>query len=153
MATIFSNKCGWAIALLTLLNLGVIGFSLLRRPPHPPHPRELSGLWAKELNLTTAQEARFKTIEQEQMRVGQQLSEQMNGLKRKMVELSVRAPQDSMALDSIFQASDEVHRALNRHKINYYERLRLACNPDQQERLKAVFLQITQRGPEPPGSR
>lgn len=139
------------MALLTILNLAVIGFSLFRRPPHPPPPRNLTSLWEKELQLTKDQVPKFEAIEQEQMEKGKQLSEQMNGLKRKMVELAVLAPQDTTRLDSVFRASDEIHQALNRHKINYYTQLRAACTPEQQEKLKAIFLRITQRNAPPPG--
>jgi len=98
----------------------------------------------EQLNLGPDQLDSFRNLNRNYNRSAHQISNQLSDLRIEMVEEMGKNDPDSLKLHSISSEIGELHKSLKELTIDYYLDMKEVCNQDQQDKLKEIFLSMTQ---------
>lgn len=145
------------IILLLLLNTAVVVFLLLKKDKHrpPPHKKEQAGgafeFLVKELQLDSAQIAKYTTLKDEHHEKADSLSEE----KRRMKDLFFGLMKTKEFPDEEVQKKLDtiaiIDRTLDKVTFAHFKKLRAICNSQQQLKFDSIIMDVlhSQKPPRP----
>ena len=99
----------------------------------------------EQLNLGRDQMDLFRELNREFNRTAWRITHQLEALRAEMVrELGKEKPR-AKTLDSISKNIGELHTDLKQETIDYYLRLKAACNEEQQAKLNEIFISMLKK--------
>ena len=137
MMTFLKNRSGWIIAILVLLNVGILA-SMWLFPPRPPHHR-IEIFLQKELNLTSDQKTKFKELWDQHLSITNKYHEELQKNKKQLFEALSKNPSDTILILDILQKEGEIYALLEKALVQHFMDLKGVCSEDQQEKLGAFF--------------
>lgn len=147
-----------AVVVLLLLNVGIITFILLTRPPNPHGPRDqrrdqVSRFIDDELQLTSDQRAQYRKLQEELfartdsiMRVRAEAMEEMYEL------VKGETPNPAKMREMAAQVgAAETERSVSTWE--HFRALRALCTAEQRQKFDTIIMDVLHqvRGPEPQG--
>jgi periplasmic protein CpxP/Spy len=133
-----NNWVKYIVGIALLLNLLTLGFLILRRPPHPPHPEERL---VKALNLDTEQLKKFEILKDRDRELRKNCMEQIRALRIKQYKNL------SANVDSTVVAFGHLQESLERLTIQHFVDIRSLCHPEQQVIFDNLMLEMVDRLP------
>ena len=96
-----------------------------------------------QLNLTSDQLEVFRELNREFNRSARKESNELEDLRIEMVKEMGKASPSTERLDSIAREVGGHHSELKEITMDYYLKMKAACNAEQQEKLKEIFLSVS----------
>ncbi len=121
-----------AVAVLFLMNVGVISFLLLNKPPRPDGDRNGEGpkhIIIERLRFDKAQIDRYDSLIEQHQQTIRSADEEIMLLKRKLFSL-LPSP-DPAKEDSLIERIGTVQRRVEHAHIDHFSGIRMICRPDQ----------------------
>ncbi len=98
----------------------------------------------EQLNLQPDQVESFRELNRSYNRSARRISDQLTQLRIEMVEEMGEAEADTKKLHTISAEIGEMHKTLKDLTVDYYLDMKEVCNKNQQEKLKEIFLSMTE---------
>lgn len=93
----------------------------------------------EQLNLAPEQVDQFRELNRNYNRTAWEITHQLESLRAGMVEEMGKPEADRQRLDEITKEIGELHTRLKNVTIDYYMRMKTACNEEQKEKLNEIF--------------
>ncbi|MBK8556685.1 MAG: periplasmic heavy metal sensor [Lewinellaceae bacterium] len=146
-----TDKRNWLVIALVLLNLALAGFIFFMHRHGPPRPGDMPAMWQKELQLTDAQRDEFDSIQQEHRRLVAPMQEAQMENRKALLRAAATAVYDSTQVTALSAESARLHQQMDAELVKFYQQLRTACTPEQQQRMTDIFMKtLRNAGPPPP---
>jgi Spy/CpxP family protein refolding chaperone len=137
------------IIILVVINIASLSFIWYRQlqspPPLPPHPKSpgiqhVNNFFGKELNLTLDQEKQFDKIRKEHVVKTNAMKDKMGGLRREILEDSFSDNPDTDKINKLAEKIGETQKDYEEFLSEHFRNLSAACNAEQKEKLKKIFM-------------
>jgi Spy/CpxP family protein refolding chaperone len=137
----------WVIMILLATNIATV-VSVMRNSGASAGP-EVRGdamadarvmFFRDHLELTEGQMADFMQLNRQFTQSARRMTTRLDILRRNMVEELARPEPDMKRVDQITAEIGSLHNDLKQATATYYLGLKKSCNPEQQERLKEMFM-------------
>ena len=99
----------------------------------------------EQLNLRPNQIDTFRELNRDFNRKGHTINSEMQSLRIEMVEELGKENPDNKQLSSISEKIGNLHTELKQATIDYYLKMKGACDIEQQEKLNKIFMSILEK--------
>ncbi len=150
----------WGIAILIVLNMGLMGVLWYehsdRRPTPPPGDGKPNPdqFFVRELGLDEEQANALFALREQHMSESDPVKARIHELSRQMTEELFAASPDTIRMRELSEAVGARHAEFERTVYEHFERVKQLCGPEQRERLKQLVMEAMERAkmpPPPPG--
>lgn len=123
-----------AVIGLLLINLSLVAFLVLRKPPVPPHDRQAGGngpkrLVIEKLHFSPDQTAQYEQLIEEHRTQIDPLNEHIKAAKNRLY--ITLATNDAARKDSLINQIGSLQRQIEVVHYNHFVALKKLCRPDQ----------------------
>ncbi|MDX2362240.1 MAG: hypothetical protein QNK23_15645 [Crocinitomicaceae bacterium] len=134
------------IALLVIINIGLIVFMWMGKPSHPPHPGE-GPLLSEKIGLTGESKTSVDALEKQHHVDKKKLMQLDRELHQQMFDL-VGAEEDPSEIQSQLNANKE---EVERMTFDFFDDVASYCTPEQIDELHSfIEHRLIRMGPPPP---
>lgn len=146
----------WVIVVLVALNLGSLGFlwwGYLYRPQPPQRDRgkaDSEEFFVRELGLNEEQARMVHDLREHHFRKTDSLRFEISSLNRELMEELFDPSSESVRVQALSTALGEKHAEFERDVYEHWQKVKEICGPYQEERLKRMVLEISDRSKRPP---
>lgn len=140
-----------AVIILFLMNIGIVTFLLLNRPPRPDGegPKRIV---IERLRFDNEQAGRYELLIREHHRTIRAADEEIKRIKRELY--TMLASPDPLREDSLIARLGETQQRIEKAHITHFSGIREICRPDQQEEFKRLSGELAEifspKGRRPP---
>ncbi|OIN59164.1 Spy/CpxP family protein refolding chaperone [Arsenicibacter rosenii] len=142
------------IALLVLLNLGLIGWMFFARSGMPPGgggPVAFRFL-ERELSLTDTQEQQVIASREALSERSRPLEDSARALRKQLFTLTRQTPLPVAETDQLSRQLGGLIAQLERNRLQHFKEIRDVLTPEQQSRFDSILDELAQRQGPPPGN-
>jgi periplasmic protein CpxP/Spy len=149
-----------AVIGLLLLNFGLLGMMILRKPPGLPHgeiPHHEGGpkrIIIERLHLDAAQQSQYETLIEEHRSASGKLNEASRELHKDLYTLLAADPVDTAKADSLILQIAENQKATDKLNFAHFQDIKALCKADQLAEFKLLTEELAglfaPKGPPPP---
>lgn len=145
---IFMNKTRLltvAVVVLFLMNIGIISFFLLNKPPRPDRDRNGEGpkrLVIERLHFDKDQVDRYDALIEEHQRMVRTADDEIMQLKREL--FSLLPSSDQSRKDSLIAHINSVQRRIEYAHFDHFTGIRMICRPDQLNDFNGLSRELAQ---------
>lgn len=127
---------------LILLNLGVISFMLLKKPPRPRpgNPNQITRIIEERLNLDAAQLVQFNQLKEEHMLATKARFEAVGAHKDQL--FSLHKTDNLQQKDSLILKISRLHAEIEQLNFKHFQDLKAICKPEQLEDYNNLVTQL-----------
>jgi protein CpxP len=154
---IFMNKTRLltvAVVVLFLMNIGIISFLLLNKPPRPDGERNGEGpkrLVIERLRFDKDQVDRYDGLIEQHQKTMRAADDEIMQLKREL--FSLLPSSDQSRKDSLIADINSVQRRIEYAHFDHFSGIRMICRPDQMNDFNALSRDLadlfSSKGPRP----
>ncbi len=154
---IFMNKTRLltvAVVVLFLMNIGIISFLLLNKPPRPDGERNGEGpkrLVIERLHFDKDQVDRYDGLIEQHQKTMRAADDEIMQLKREL--FSLLPSSDQSRKDSLIADINSVQRRIEHAHFDHFSGIRMICRPDQMNDFNALSRELadlfSSKGPRP----
>ncbi|MBP6673471.1 MAG: periplasmic heavy metal sensor [Bacteroidetes bacterium] len=135
----------FAVVILFLMNIGMISFFLLNRPPRPDGENRGDGpkrMIIDRLRFDKEQIDRYDALIEEHQRAVRSADEEIMQLKRELFS-QISSPDPSRE-DSLIVKIGDVQRRIEHAHIAHFSGIRMICRPDQLNDFNGLSRELAQ---------
>ncbi len=145
----------WIIAILFATNVStILSFWFHKRAELKQEPEAVvvelpneqrTRFFREQLDLSFDQVDSFRIYNRAYNREANQITHELEMLRRQMVEEMGKSPLNEGRLNEITQSIGELHTQLKNRTIDYYLQMKSTCTAEQAEKLNNIFISILQK--------
>lgn len=134
-----------AVVILFLMNVGIISFLLLNKPPRPDGRNDGEGpkrIIIERLGFDKEQVDRYDALIEQHQQTMRSADEEIMQLKREL--FSLLSSPDPVREDSLIERIGSVQRRIEHAHIAHFSGIRSICRPDQMNDFKALSHELVE---------